>query len=223
MSEIVDRPPGPAAPSTSIAPRWVALDEIVETEAFRLRETDEVAALAESLVRHGQIEPVELRALPQGLQLLAGHRRVAAARMLGRRRVLARVHEALSERDALFLALVDDLDRRPWISLERAKLRERLTSLGPLPPKVEALLDRAEAEARSEGVDDAHLGEVDEVDADVMASSVRDRLADACNDLAALHEIWPDLDEGRRADLVQCVAYLKDMYPFLIVTENEDP
>ncbi len=223
MSAALDRPTGSGGSYASIEPRWVSLDEIVESESFRLREPDEATLLAESLIRHGQMEPVDLRVLPDGLQLVAGHRRLAAVRMLGRERVLARVHEALSDDDALFLALASDLDRRPWGGPERVRLRERLAALGPLPSKVEALIDRADAEARLDGEVEDLEGQEEEVDADIMAASVRDRLADACNDLAAIFELWSDLDEGRRADLVQCVAFLKDMYPFLVATESEDP
>lgn len=201
----------------------MALDEIADAETFRSRDAGDVASLAESLIRHGQREPVDLRPIDGGLQLVSGHRRLEAARMLGRRRILARVHDGLEDDAALFLALSDDLDRRPWTLKDLEGVREMLSTRESVPSSVSALLDRAAAELAVSEAADEDGGHEEEVDADVMAASVRDRLADACNDLSALHELWGDLDEGRRADLVQCVAYLKDMYPFLVASEQEDP
>lgn len=183
-----------------------------------------MASLAESIVRHGQREPVDVRpAKGGGYELLAGHRRLSAVRLLRRDRILARVHEGLSDDDALHLALAADLDRRAWSAAERSALRTALEARGPLPPKIAALLDRADAQAPPEaGPDDVTGVAEDEVDLDVLAGSVRDRLADACNDLAMLYEMWADLDEGRREDLVACVAYLKDMHPFLSASLDEE-
>jgi ParB family transcriptional regulator, chromosome partitioning protein len=205
------------------APRWISLADVVETEEFRFRSPEAVASLAESIVRHGQREPVDLRPVEGGYQLLGGHRRLEAVRMLRRDRILGHVHDGLGDDDALLLALADDLDRRAFSAAERQAIRSRLESGGAIPPKVAALLDRADAQAPPEAEGPgADVDGDEEVDLDVLALTVRDRLADACNDLALLHEMWADLDEGRREDLVACVAYLKDMYPFLSAASEEE-
>ncbi len=213
-------PPVPEAP----APRWVELAAIVDAEAFALRDAEAVSPLAESIARQGQQTPVDLRPVPGGFQLLAGHRRLAAVRLLHRSRILARVHEALDDEAAWHLALADDLDRRPFSAAERDGARTALIERGALTPRLEALLDRADAQAHPElAADAAPAGDEEEIELEALAARVRDRLADDCNDVAALYEDWRDLDEGRRADLLECVAYLRDMYPLMAQTEQEDP
>ena len=197
-------------------PRWVGLEEIVDTRTFLLREIDDVGPLAQSLIRHGQLEAVDLRSAPDGLQLVSGHRRYAALRMLGRGRILARVHDGLSDEDALLLALSDDLDRRPWSRQERLSLRARLEERGLLSTMIDALLDRSEAQAAEGGGVDP-----EEMDANLMAVSIRARFVELCSDVALLFEVWGDVDERRRADLLECVEYMRDMHPFLSETKEE--
>ena len=212
-------PPVPAPP----APRWVALAAIVDADGFALRDAEAVGTLAESIARQGQQTPVDLRPVPGGFQLLAGHRRLAAVRLLHRSRILAQVHEGLDDEAAWHLALADDLDRRPYSATEREAARTALIERGVLTPRLEALLDRADAQAHPDAAGEEGAADEEEIELEALAARVRDRLADDCNDVAALYEDWGDLDEGRRADLLECVAYLRDMYPLLAATEQEDP
>ncbi|RMG14811.1 MAG: hypothetical protein D6729_13240 [Deltaproteobacteria bacterium] len=217
-------PPLPVAPE----PRWIPLAEIVETNEYRLRPSLHPEVLAESIARRGQVSPVDLRPIDGGLQLVAGHRRYEATKLLHRTRILARIHEGLTDDEALFLALADDLDRRPWTADELERLEARLEASGWMTPRVQALLERARGHA--EVVEDAvapgreaheALEAEEEIEIDVLADRVRDRLADGCNDLAVLYECWADLDEGRRADLLECVRYLAEMLPLLAEGEEE--
>lgn len=78
------------------------------------------SALVQDILRHGQLAPVLVRPAPQGsgYELIAGHRRTAACRHLGRK-VLARVMEA--DDRALVVKMVQENEARADISaFERA-------------------------------------------------------------------------------------------------------
>lgn len=225
-------PPVPRRP----AAQWVNLSEITDTETFLLRTTRQPGPLGESIAREGQTEPVDLRRTPTGLQLVTGQRRLCAVQLLHRSRILARVHENLSDPQALYLALADDLDRRPWTQLEREAVRAKIEGRGQLGARLEALLERASEHVLEEEVeeqaaalergtapdfDELEETSEEEVELEVLADRARDGFADACNDLAALIDVWGELDEARRSALVECVQYLVDLHPFL-VAEPED-
>ncbi|MDF1565726.1 MAG: ParB/Srx family N-terminal domain-containing protein [Deltaproteobacteria bacterium] len=214
----------PLAPAPVPEPppaRWAELSEIEEPARYRLREPRAIAPLAEAIARDGQREPLIVRRGPTGaLELVAGHRRLEALRMLHRRRALVRIHDELDEEGALYLALSDLLDREPLTPGEQARLGERLE--GEPSPRVQALLERSSRAAQERPLDEAEgLPEVEEIELEELAARARDQLADSCNDLAALHEVWGDLDEGRRDDLLECVRYLAEMLPLLSDAEEE--
>jgi hypothetical protein len=112
---------------------FVPLAEIDADATFRLREEGDVADLAASIGRLGQLVPIEVRPLP-GLapedpprwQVLSGFRRLAALRLLARERVLARVHPVLDDDDAWGIALAQALLVAPLGMAELEALRERL-------------------------------------------------------------------------------------------------
>jgi ParB-like chromosome segregation protein Spo0J len=114
------------------AVRFVQLADIAEEATFRLRDEGDVAPLAASIGRLGQLVPVEVRPLPGApeggpyLQLVAGFRRVAAHRMLARDRILARVHSSLDDDDAWGLALAQALLTEPLLQSELEALKARL-------------------------------------------------------------------------------------------------
>jgi ParB/Sulfiredoxin domain len=142
-----------AAPAHATgAVEFVALDDIAPDDAFRLRPDGDVADLATSLGRLGQLAPVELRPWPGAAsdgprwQVVAGFRRLAAVRMLARERVLARLHGALSDDDAWGLALADVLLREPLGRDELAALRDQLAAAGAA-PWAEELFEDAMARA----------------------------------------------------------------------------
>jgi hypothetical protein len=130
------------------AVEFVDVEAIAADETFRLRPDGDVAALATSLGRLGQLAPVELRPWPGASsdgprwQLVSGFRRLAATRLLARERVLARFHDALSDQDAWGLALGEALLHEPLTGPELDTLRERLAATG-LAPWAEELLDEA--------------------------------------------------------------------------------
>jgi ParB-like chromosome segregation protein Spo0J len=131
---------------------FVPLDRIAPDETFRLRPQGDVAVLAASIGRLGQLQPVELRRLPAAgeeeprFQAVAGFRRLAALRLLLRDRVLARVHEALGDEDAWGIALVEGLTGEPMPEADLLALRDRLAASGVAPWALE-LVEEARARA----------------------------------------------------------------------------
>lgn len=127
---------------------FVPLSAISADATFRLREVGDVAALAASIARLGQLAPVELRPLPGvgdgpvRFQVVAGFRRLAAVRLLSRGRVLARVHARLDEEDAWGLALTQALLGEPLQAAELEALRARLAGQR-VAPWAEELVDEA--------------------------------------------------------------------------------
>lgn len=92
----------------------------------RLRMNDEaLESLAESIRQHGVIQPVLVTETIDGYQLVAGERRVRAARMAGLERIPAIVRQ-LADRQQLELALVENLQREDLGPIEAARAYRQL-------------------------------------------------------------------------------------------------
>jgi len=83
-----------------------------------VHDTD-LAELAASLAEHGLVQPVVVRATGERYQLIAGQRRLAAARRLGWEKVLVRVLD-VDDRQMSEIAIVENLQRRDLDALEKA-------------------------------------------------------------------------------------------------------
>ena len=87
----------------------------------RLRMNDDaLAALAESIRHHGVIQPILVTETLDGYQLVAGERRVRAARIAGLDHIPAIVRQ-LADRQQLELALVENLQREDLDPIEAAR------------------------------------------------------------------------------------------------------
>lgn len=84
-----------------------------------------LAELEESIKAHGILQPVLVRPVPDGYELIAGERRWRAAAAAGLRSVPALVRY-LDDRGALEAALVENLQREDLNPLERARAYRRL-------------------------------------------------------------------------------------------------
>ena len=90
---------------------------------------DSLAGLADSIRRHGVLQPVLVSEDGAGGYLvIAGERRWRAARAAGLKTVPAVIRERLGARDELALALVENLQRRDLSALEEARAFEHLRS-----------------------------------------------------------------------------------------------
>ncbi len=102
--------------------------EEIKTVPNRLRKNIDRAALSElmiSIAQIGLIQPIVVRKLPEGYELIAGERRLRACKLLGHREIPCIVVQAGEERCAV-MALSENLQRRPLHFLEEA---ERLNAL----------------------------------------------------------------------------------------------
>jgi len=83
-----------------------------------VHDTD-LAELAASLEAHGLVQPIVVRATGDRYQLIAGQRRLAAARKLGWEKVAVRVLD-VDDREMSEIAIVENLQRRDLDALEKA-------------------------------------------------------------------------------------------------------
>ena len=89
---------------------------------------DRLQDLAASIARHGLIQPVIVRQLPNGdYQIIAGERRWRAARIAGLSEIPVRVLEA-DDRSVAELALVENLQREDLNPMEEARGYQKLIS-----------------------------------------------------------------------------------------------
>jgi ParB family chromosome partitioning protein len=101
----------------------------LESNPLQPRRHFEPAALEElaaTIRTHGVLTPVVVRRGPHGYQVVAGERRVRAARLAGLTRIPAIVKEA-SNAQALEMALVENLQREDLNPVEAAEAYRRLT------------------------------------------------------------------------------------------------
>ena len=115
--------------STQSGTAFVSLD-LIAPNPFQPRKDFTVEALTElieSIREHGIIQPVTLRSLPNGkYELIAGERRVRAARVAGLHEVPAFVIEVSTDRKMLELAIVENVQREDLNPIEEAESYERL-------------------------------------------------------------------------------------------------
>ncbi len=85
----------------------------------------ELAGLADSVRKYGVLQPIIVREVPHGFEVVAGERRWHAAEAAGLETIPA-VLRALTDVEALELALVENLQREDLNPLERARAYRRL-------------------------------------------------------------------------------------------------
>ena len=78
-----------------------------------------LSELAASISRHGVLQPIVVSADGNGYELVAGHRRVLAARLAGRTTIPAVVRDEVGDR--LELALIENLQRTDLNAIETAR------------------------------------------------------------------------------------------------------
>jgi len=88
----------------------------------RRRFDDEgIAELARSIAKTGLLQPVLVTREGERYRILAGERRVRAARQAGLAEVPVVVREGVADRDHLLFALVENIQRRDLTALEEAE------------------------------------------------------------------------------------------------------
>ena len=113
-----------------------SIEEIASTSAVKLKimdiepnrdqprkifDEDALAELADSIAKHGVIQPLLVRPMPDGsYQLVAGERRWRESRMAGLTEVPVVIKE-LSDDEAMALALIENLQREDLNAIEEAQ------------------------------------------------------------------------------------------------------
>src|SRR6202008_427194 len=119
-------PPGRAS-SAEPTPVELPIDAITPNPKQPRKSFDDKALwdLSESLKQSGLLQPVVVRRVGEGYQLVVGERRWRAAKMAGIERIPAIVREA-SDAQSLELALVENLLREDLNPMEEAEAYQRL-------------------------------------------------------------------------------------------------
>jgi ParB family chromosome partitioning protein len=96
--------------------------EFIDTNPYQPRrhfDTNEITALAESLRQHGMLQPVIVRAIGDRYQLIAGERRLRAAKEAMLHEIPARIMD-LDDRRVCEIAMVENLQREDLGAVEKA-------------------------------------------------------------------------------------------------------
>lgn len=120
--------PESASPNTApLAERTVPISEIRPNrhQPRQAISAEALADLAESIRQNGIIQPLILRRVEDGYELIAGERRWRAAREAGLDRVSAVVREA-TDAESFQLALIENVQREDLSPLEEAEAYRRM-------------------------------------------------------------------------------------------------
>lgn len=88
-------------------------------------EKDSIQELANSIKEHGIIQPLVVQSVENGYQLIAGERRLLAAKIVGLKKIPV-VIRSVNEQGKLELALVENIQRQNLNPIERAYGYQRL-------------------------------------------------------------------------------------------------
>lgn len=113
----------------AMVPQMIAVDQIRPSHhQVRTRfEAEPLGELAESIRRHGVLQPLLVRRLTDGYELIAGERRWRAARLAGLASVPAVVRSDAGSDSQLVLGLIENLQRSDLDPIEEAGGLRRLT------------------------------------------------------------------------------------------------
>ena len=104
-------------------------DKVVEIPLSQLRpnpyqprrtfDEDAIKELAESIKQHGVIQPIIVRSVVKGYEIIAGERRFRASQLIGNATIPA-VVRAFSDQQAMEIALIENLQREDLNAIELA-------------------------------------------------------------------------------------------------------
>ena len=117
-----------SAEGEALVPQMIAVDQIKPSrQQVRSRfDAEPLGELAESIRLHGVLQPLLVRPLGDGYELIAGERRWRAARLAGLRTVPAVVRGDAGNDEQLVLGLIENLQRTDLDPVEEARGLRRL-------------------------------------------------------------------------------------------------
>jgi ParB family chromosome partitioning protein len=111
----------------------------------------ELVQLAESIENNGLLQPIVLRKTTVGYEIIDGHRRVEAFRMLGRGDIQAIVRE-MDDREAQIMSVVANIQRENLSNIERAIAFKKILNEGIFKDKREL--------SKAIGKDETYVGDL---------------------------------------------------------------
>ncbi len=192
----------------------IPLSLIADDGTFQLRDDPDVAGLATSIARVGQYVPIDVRPHAGRMQVISGFRRLAAVRLLHREEVLARVHEGMTDADALVLALAQGLEQRGLSPEQIHALRDRLEVQESLTAQARGLIEAALVTPGSDLEPEAGSDASDEVDLDELAGDLEKRLSAISADLSAVTDYWDEMEDSPRTALLDQLRYYAELHAF---------
>jgi ParB family transcriptional regulator, chromosome partitioning protein len=117
-----------SAEGEALVPQMIAVDQIrPSSQQVRARfDAEPLGELAESIRLHGVLQPLLVRRMADGYELIAGERRWRAARLAGLRSVPAVVRGDAGKDEQLVLGLIENLQRTDLDPVEEARGLQRL-------------------------------------------------------------------------------------------------
>jgi ParB family transcriptional regulator, chromosome partitioning protein len=211
---------GAPAPKVQSSFGLVSLELIDQDPTFQLRPEGDLSALATDLARLGQLFPVDLRPTSNNrFQVVCGFRRVSALRFLQRKEVMARIHADLSDEDGVLMALAVAIHSEGLSREQLVEAKGRLDRAGRLSVAAKDMLEKAlsaNGQLAPEGID-----EVEEVDADELASAVTQRLGEINQDLSLLADVFASLEPNQQEELLTQLRYSADLVAYLEGTDDQ--
>ena len=120
------------SPSEDSGVLYVSIDDIKPNSSQPRKTFDEekLEELAASIERHGVIQPLVLRRLGKGYEIVAGERRWRAARIAGLKEIPCIVKE-LSHEENMLLAIIENMQREDLNPIEEAEgIRQMIDTYG---------------------------------------------------------------------------------------------
>ena len=143
-----------AAASAAGGVQMLAVDGIRPFHAhpFHLYEGDRLDDMVESIKEHGVLNPVIVRKMHYGYEMLSGHNRQNAAKLAGLKEIPAIVKEGLSEAEAYVYVIETNLMQRSFtdlqISEKAAVLAERYDKVMSQGKRNDILIELAQLEGK---------------------------------------------------------------------------
>ena len=109
-------------------PQFIDVDQVKPSPEQMRKQfpAEPLRELADSIRQHGVLQPILVRRLADGYELIAGERRWRAARLAGVTRIPAIVRHEVEADDSLLLGLIENLQREDLDPIEQARGIKRL-------------------------------------------------------------------------------------------------
>jgi ParB family chromosome partitioning protein len=118
------------AEGETAVPQMVPVDQIrpADQQVRKTFDPESLRELADSIRAQGVLQPILVRRVPDGFELIAGERRWRAAQMVGLEMIPALVRRTTEEVERLVLGLIENLQRQNLDPMEEARGLQRLVT-----------------------------------------------------------------------------------------------